>query len=855
MGAIVKVIPIHSDSVNPLMKYVKNNDKTSVSKNLQQNPELNVSQAMNYAANPLKTICNVDEDHKEILTSGVGCQPLTAAQEFAMKREQYRAAKGTVEANQPFEYLDKKTGEMRTVQKKPLSAIHCVQSFEETDLDPHLVHQIGVEFAERLGVQALVCTHLNKEHLHNHIVINAYLPDGGSKYKLDKAAILAMRELSDDIQREYGISISFEHPREQLIKSLHGGWSYKEWVEQEAGTSWKDQMRQDIAPIASTVTNRADYLSMMESYGYKLDKVDEENAVFIHQSTGKKIRDKTLGKEFTIGELFPMEQKKEQTPSPSPLLHKVISVAKYDQNGRRRSALEMLIRKAIAIVQKVRNFFISANSPSNRSADEKLKILNQTLVDIRKYDIQDKQDLQAKLNETGAKLSHAKNVLKKAEQEQAMYTDIQAALNTIADLRRVDTKLGDMKLHTYTEQEVRAIRAKAAPPTPSMRGELAMAMKNNPTYRLTVKFNELTGEEMMQAANFLNGVTKEQPKFVVLESDYERHKTTSFMDNVYNRRLQSMKERFGDKKAGNATVETVRKILQKRGIEADLTDLSQFDAICIQNCYGANPFSSPLISQSQQEMLQARLDAQGVTLNRPIQYVMQNEMVYLMRYLDGKTDKKPAILAPYEEPYQKDKESIERFMKAKGIYTTVPVQYLSKQEFNKLYSYVISAERTPPFFSPSSPGTDTVEQSNESKDIDFMERIQGYQVDRQLYLNQLRGALNLLRSYGYQVDETSDLSAIQDEVGAKLEELDTLKADKDALSSRYSSLLRIKQTTQYAQNPAFLYGDLYDAKKDEAIQTEEVEERDTEPEPQRETEEEKDKDKDKKKHRDVDVSL
>jgi hypothetical protein len=88
-----------------------------------------------------------------------------------------------------------------------------------------------------------------------------------------------------------------------------------------------------------------------------------------------------------------------------------------------------------------------------------------------------------------------------------------------------------------------------------------------------------------------------------------------------------------------------------------------------------------------------------------------------------------------------------------------------------------------------------------------------------------------------------------------LEELDTLKADKDALSSRYSSLLRIKQTTQYAQNPAFLYGDLYDAKKDEAIQTEEVEERDTEPEPQRETEEEKDKDKDKKKHRDVDVSL
>jgi hypothetical protein len=190
-------------------------------------------------------------------------------------------------------------------------------------------------------------------------------------------------------------------------------------------------------------------------------------------------------------------------------------------------------------------------------------------------------------------------------------------------------------------------------------------------------------------------------------------------------------------------------------------------------------------------------------------------------------------------------------MKAKGIVTSVPVEYLSKPEFNKLYSYVITAGRTPPILTPSAPGNDTIEQSNETKDIEFMERVQGYQVDKQLYLNQLRGALNLLRSYGYQVDENSDLSSIVDEVSAKLEEIANLRTEKDGLSAEYRDLLRIKQTVEYAQNPAFLYGDLYDAKKDEAIQTEEVEERDTEPEPQRETEEEKDK----KKHRDVDVSL
>ena len=64
MSAIIKTIPIHSDSVIPLMKYCANQQKTSVSQNLKENPDMNVSAALNYAANPLKTICNIDENQQ-----------------------------------------------------------------------------------------------------------------------------------------------------------------------------------------------------------------------------------------------------------------------------------------------------------------------------------------------------------------------------------------------------------------------------------------------------------------------------------------------------------------------------------------------------------------------------------------------------------------------------------------------------------------------------------------------------------------------------------------------------------------------------------------------------------------------
>ena len=79
---------------------------------------------------------------------------------------------------------------------------------------------------------------MNKEHLHNHIIINAYLPDGVSKFGMDSARRLQIRELSDTIQRSYGIEITLADPKTQLFKSKGRG-TYREWDSIRKNISWK----------------------------------------------------------------------------------------------------------------------------------------------------------------------------------------------------------------------------------------------------------------------------------------------------------------------------------------------------------------------------------------------------------------------------------------------------------------------------------------------------------------------------------------------------------------------------------------------------------------------------------------
>ena len=242
MTAICKVIPIHSKNIEPIIDYIEDMHKTDVGYAMHNSESDYMKAVFDYTENPLKTQFGIDDGHEELLVSGVNCAPENAVFEFAQSKQRYLGSTGIETSYRPFEMIDPRTKEKKIVIKEPVQAIHLIQSFSETDLDPRVIHQIGIDLVERLGAncQAVVSTHMNKQHTHNHIVINSFTTDGKSKIPCNRNKLLEIRQISDDLQHEYGIEVKFASPERQLSISKSNGRhnSYQEWKQTGKNSSW-----------------------------------------------------------------------------------------------------------------------------------------------------------------------------------------------------------------------------------------------------------------------------------------------------------------------------------------------------------------------------------------------------------------------------------------------------------------------------------------------------------------------------------------------------------------------------------------------------------------------------------------
>ena len=87
---------------------------------------------------------------------------------------------------------------------------HYVQSFSPNEkVTPEIAHQIGVELAEKVapGFQVIVSTHVDKDHLHNHIIINSVSMETGLKWKGNGDTLKAMRAESDKLCKQHGLTV------------------------------------------------------------------------------------------------------------------------------------------------------------------------------------------------------------------------------------------------------------------------------------------------------------------------------------------------------------------------------------------------------------------------------------------------------------------------------------------------------------------------------------------------------------------------------------------------------------------------------------------------------------------------
>lgn len=225
--------------------YVEDPEKTSAPKCYEERGSAtqDLDDVIRYAIDQEKTTLPEEIPYRQRLVSGVNCNPATARQEMLAVKRRFGKEDGVV-------------------------AYHGYQSFAPGECSPELAHELGLKLACQLWgerYQVLVATHLDKEnHLHSHFVINTVSFVDGKKFHRTGQDYRAMREASDTLCREYGLSI-IETP--QLGKSKH----YAEHrAEQQGKPTWRSLIKRDVDTALRQSMTERQFFRALQKMGYEV---------------------------------------------------------------------------------------------------------------------------------------------------------------------------------------------------------------------------------------------------------------------------------------------------------------------------------------------------------------------------------------------------------------------------------------------------------------------------------------------------------------------------------------------------------------------------------------------------------
>ena len=194
-------------------------------------------------------------------------------------------------------FADMKENVQRWHKTGGVQGYHLVQSFAEGEVTPELAHQIGVELADQLlggRYQAVVTTHLNTRHIHNHIVWCAVALDNGRKYHSNaKSYYTEVRAKSDALCRQYGLSV-IETPESERGKRQYAKWQ----AEANGQPTWRTAIRMDVDEAIALALTWRQLLALLEQKGYEI-RMGRKYPTLRPPGKERFVRFKTLGKAYT----------------------------------------------------------------------------------------------------------------------------------------------------------------------------------------------------------------------------------------------------------------------------------------------------------------------------------------------------------------------------------------------------------------------------------------------------------------------------------------------------------------------------------------------------------------------------
>lgn len=171
---------------------------------------------------------------------------------------------------------------------KQIMAFHGYQSFEPGEVSAEVAHEIGIKLVEELygdKFEVVVATHVDKKHIHNHFLLNSTSFVDGKRFCNTKKDYRMLRETSDKLCLEYGLSIVI-NPKK-----------YTKKVNQYILKSFMNEIRRDIDLTVLECAFYRDFKIIMHNKGYKFDEINGESVIY-HPYCEEPIYIKSLGNQY-----------------------------------------------------------------------------------------------------------------------------------------------------------------------------------------------------------------------------------------------------------------------------------------------------------------------------------------------------------------------------------------------------------------------------------------------------------------------------------------------------------------------------------------------------------------------------
>ena len=254
---------------------------------------------------------------------------------------------------------------------------HIIQSYKPGEVTPEQAHAIGMEFAQKMfgdRYEVVVATHLNRHHLHNHIVINSVSFVDGKKYHSNRKSYYhELRETSNEICQEHGLSV---------IKPKAKGKQYPEWEAEQKGTgTLRSAIREDIDAAIRYSYTMEDFWTLLQKQGYRIKRSEQRKYIVLLSPGAKRgVRLTSLGKGY--GEEEIAARIRRQRDKGPPVKPRVEPPRRIRMRGSTKYIPKKKVKGFMALYFKYLYLLRSARQPRVRRPNY---IMREELIRLKRY--------------------------------------------------------------------------------------------------------------------------------------------------------------------------------------------------------------------------------------------------------------------------------------------------------------------------------------------------------------------------------------------------------------------------------------------------------------------------------------